>query len=331
MYGGIHMPIILGIDGGGTSTVAVLSDETGQVLAKVVGGSSNPTAISKQQFELELSNIMCKLKEQNEKAFEKVECCFAGLSGVKELSFEKIAKSVIQQFYDDSVSIIIENDACIALFSGTLGMPGIVQIAGTGAITYCLDSHNNSYRAGGWGYLFDDEGSGYDLGKEALKAVVKSYDRRGTETVLTEKILNHFQIDKVTKIVDCIYSDQHPRAIIAPLSRYVIQAAEEGDLVSKSIVSKAARHYIEAIEACAVQAEWDVKNAIPTVLAGGVFSNFRYFHDVLVKQPMNFQLQFLQPKIIPVGGAIIGGLKQLNEEVTTEFIKNFSKQMKMKL
>lgn len=45
---------------------------------------------------------------------------------------------------------------------------------------------------------------------------------------------------------------------------------------------------------------------------------------------MNFQLQFLQLKLIPVGGAIIGGLKQLNEEVTTEFIQNFAEQMKMK-
>lgn len=284
------MPIILGIDGGGTSTVAVLSDETGQVLAKVVGGSSNPTAISRLQFESELAKIISKLKEQNENAFEKVECCFAGLSGVKELSFEKIAKSVIQQFYDDTVSIIIENDACIALFSGTLGMPGIVQIAGTGAITYCLDSHNNSYRAGGWGYLFDDEGSGYDLGREALKAVVKSYDHRGTETVLTEKVLNHFQIDSVTKIVDCIYNDEHPRAIIAPLSRYVIEAAEEGDYVAQVILSRAAQQYILAIEACASQARWDVRKELPTVLAGGVFTNFNLFYDVLMKQPMNFQL-----------------------------------------
>lgn len=181
------MPIILGIDGGGTSTVAVLSDESGQVLAKVVGESSNPTTILRQQFEQEIAKIISKLKEQNENAFEKVECCFAGLSGVKELSFEKIAKSVIQQFYDDTVSIIIENDACITLFSGTLGMPGIFQIAGTGAFTYCLDSHNNAYRSGGWGYLFNDEGSGYDLGREALKAVVNPTTIVGQKQYLLKK------------------------------------------------------------------------------------------------------------------------------------------------
>lgn len=326
MYGGIQMPIILGIDGGGTKTVAVLSNERGEILAKVIGGSSNPTAISKQQFESELFNILSKLKSQNEKDFEKVECCFAGLSGVKELSFEKNAKSVIQQFYDEAVSIIIENDACIALFSGTLGMPGIVQIAGTGAITYCLDSHSNSFRSGGWGYLFDDEGSGYDLGREALKAVVKSYDFRGEETVLSEKILKHFQINDLTQIVDCIYNEQNPRALIAPLSRYVVQAAMEGDNIANHLLVQAAGQYIQAIEACATQARWNESEEIPTVLVGGVFSNFNLFYDVLLTQPMKYRLQFLQPQIEPVGGAIIGGLKHLNEEVTTEFLRNFAKK-----
>lgn len=191
--------------------------------------------MERQEFETVVVNILGILKLQNPTVFEAVTCCFLGFSGVKELKLEEFTVKLFRRYYCEPVSIIIENDACIALYSGTLGMPGIVQIAGTGAITYCKDPLSKEFRSGGWGYLFDDEGSGCDLAIQALKVVFKAYDKRGSSTSLTEKVLNHFEVDEVPKLIECIYNDTHPRIVIAPLSKYVEQAAVEEDLLADSI------------------------------------------------------------------------------------------------
>ena len=92
--------------------------------------------------------------------------------------------------------MIVRNDAFNALYSGTLGEPGIVQIAGTGAVTLGINENGEVARSGGWGYLFDDEGSGFYLGNEALKAVFRSFDNRGKKTSLTDRITEYFASTK---------------------------------------------------------------------------------------------------------------------------------------
>lgn len=87
------------------------------------------------------------------------------------------------------IKVIVENDAICALASGTYGESGIVLIAGTGSISYCYNKKTNELnRVGGWGYVLGDEGSGYDIGRQALVAIMKSYDGRGKSTQLTEAL-----------------------------------------------------------------------------------------------------------------------------------------------
>lgn len=321
------MVYVLAIDGGGTSTRGIIADEAGNIHAKIIVGKSNPTTMTIEQYEAVIIEVITGLSNENNKAFEEVSCCFLGISGVKELKLEDFTRSLLQRYYDESVSIIIENDACIALYSGTLGMPGIVQIAGTGAITYCKDPQQKEVRSGGWGFLFDDEGSGYDLAIKALNAVFRAFDFRGPETELTSKIMNHFQVNEVPAIIACIYNDAHPRTIIAPLSKYVEQAAVNGDDVANGIIEQACEHYLDAITACINQTQWQ-NEEIPVVLAGSVFTNFELYNRLLTSSAKLRQLNcnFIQPKLLPVGGAVIGGLKQLNVHEKASFVEEFSTQ-----
>lgn len=318
---------VLAIDGGGTSTVGVIANEQGEIFAQVVAGKSNPTTMIIDEFAAVITDVLNRLKEQNEIAFEQVSSCFLGVSGVKELNIEMFTKNILLRYYAEDVSIIIENDACIALYSGTLGLPGIVQIAGTGAITYCKDLQQKEVRSGGWGYLFDDEGSGYDLAIQGLKAVFKAYDQRGPATGLALLFLQHFQVDEVPALIDSIYTGAHPRTIIAPLSKYVEQAAIEGDPIANKIIHEACAHYLDAIAACIGQTQWG-SDKIPVVLAGGVFTNFELYNDLLTSRAKLRQLNcnFIQPKLLPIGGAVIGGLKQLNVHETATFVQTFSSQ-----
>ncbi|WP_260858033.1 N-acetylglucosamine kinase [Bacillus sp. FJAT-22090] len=315
---------VLAIDGGGTSTVAVISDEFGNVYAKVVAPRSNPTAIERHEFEKTMYGLLQNLRSQNEEALASVQICFAGMAGVKEKNYESIVEAIVQDYIKKGIPIVIENDALIALYAGTLGQEGIVQIAGTGAITMGYDQHHSYVRVGGWGYLFDDEGSGYDLGVRALQAVFQAYDGRAANTLLTNYLLQHFKVENVPQIIDNIYSNEHPRVIISPLSVYVIRAVEKGDKVAKDILNDVCHKFFYSIKACYRRMFWE-RGTIPVVLAGGVLSNVSLFTQELKQLVKDEGLPFevKSVRLEPIGGAVIGGLNALGVLLHEDFVDSF--------
>ncbi|MEG0261203.1 MAG: BadF/BadG/BcrA/BcrD ATPase family protein [Lysinibacillus sp.] len=315
---------VLALDGGGTKTTAVISDEIGNVYAKLVTNRSNPTAITKQQFEHTIRSIMQELQAQNAQVFAAVEICFAGLSGVKEKNYEAFTEEIMREYVGDDVKVVVENDALIALYSGTLGLEGIVQIAGTGAITMGYDKQHELMRVGGWGYLFDDEGSGYDLGIQALKAVFQAYDGRAAETMLTNDLCQHFSVENVPQLIECIYNDEHPRTNTSPLSIYVTHAAEEGDAVAKTIIDEASKKFLHSIQTCYAKLSWGAKD-VPVVLAGGVFSNTTLFIERLKQLVVDqkLPLKILPTLMEPLGGAVVGGLKSMDIVLADDFVEVF--------
>ena len=315
---------VLAIDGGGTKTTAVISDEFGNVHAKIITGRSNPTAMDIQHFEATIRKLLEALQAQNPQAFVAIQSCFAGMAGVKEKNVEKKVETILREYIGNDATIIIENDAVIALYSGTLGREGIVQIAGTGTITMGYDSKHNIHRVGGWGYLFDDEGSGYDLGIQALRAVFRSYDRRALPTALSGTVLEHFAVDSVPELIECVYQEEHPRTIIAPLSRYVHQAAEKGDVVANAIIHDACEKFYHAIKTCYYMMAWEA-GTVPVVLAGGVFSNTTLFLPKLKQLAMVKQLpvHFIPTLLEPIGGAVVGALKIEGIQIDKNFVEAF--------
>ncbi|CAM5718512.1 ATPase BadF/BadG/BcrA/BcrD type domain-containing protein OS=Lysinibacillus sphaericus OX=1421 GN=LS41612_07520 PE=4 SV=1 [Lysinibacillus sphaericus] len=199
-----------------------------------------------------------------------------------------------------------------------------MQIAGTGAITMGFNYQGTSNRVGGWGYLFDDEGSGYDLGVETLKAVFQSYDQRATPTALTDVVLQHFTVDHVPQLIECIYGVAHPRTVIAPLSKYVFQVAAKGDTVANHIMREACVKYYKAIKTCYVNMAWRQEH-VPVVLAGGVFANNPMLVSQLEQLALDEQmpLHFILPVLEPIGGAGIGAFKMARVPLDRSFIEAF--------
>ncbi|MFJ7734320.1 N-acetylglucosamine kinase [Lysinibacillus sp. NPDC097231] len=317
---------VLAIDGGGTKTSAIICDELGNIYAKVVTTRSNPTAMDTQYFKSTIHGILQDLQQQNPQVFAAIQCCFAGMAGVKELQAEGLVEAILHQYVRKTASVVVDNDALIALYAGTLGKAGIVQIAGTGAITMGYDSQQHFYRVGGWGYLFDDEGSGYDLGVQVLKVVFKSYDGRGEPTALTDVVLHYFTVNSVPQLIECIYGEEHPRTVIAPLSKYVADMAEKGDNVAISILTEACEKYYVAIKACYTRMMWEQAD-VPVVLVGGVFTNEAYFLPKLQQfaKADELPLQFMTLTSEPIAGAAIGAFKQMNLQVDSHFIDAFQK------
>lgn len=323
---GYGVMYVLAIDGGGTKTMAVICDEKGQCFAQIQTTRSNPTAMDQPYFEATIHSIMQSLQQQNHQIVAEITSCFAGMAGVKELQAESIVESILRQYVCSSASITVDNDALIALYAGTLGKAGIVQIAGTGAITMGYDKQQHFHRVGGWGYLFDDEGSGYDLGVQLLKAVLQSYDGRAPSTILTEAVLKHFSVEHVPQLIASVYGEEHPRTVIAPLSAYIVAAADDGDLVAKRIIEEACQNYFKAIKACYLRMVWR-QEEVPVVLSGGVFTHENYFVPRLQAMAMEETLpfRFKTPALPPIGGAVIAALQQMNVQFSSSFVETFQK------
>lgn len=314
---------VLGIDGGGTKTAAVIADENGTVYMKAEAGRSNPNTLSQLEFEEVLTGLLQKLRGQNEEIYNRLSVCFAGMAGVGESNRQLEVKRLLSDQLPTETAIYIENDAVNALYSGTLGEPGIVQISGTGAITIGKNAIGVTARVGGWGYLFDDFGSGYDLGSQALQSVFQAYDGRAEQTSLTQKILTFFQVERVPDIIERIYTREHPRTIIAPISKIVVEAAIDGDSTALRIIEEASRQMAESIVTCHNKL-FAKEEKVKVVLSGGVFSNFDLFGGMIEKntRPILPNLNFTPSVIPPVGGAIAAGFSEKGVSLGKNFIKS---------
>jgi N-acetylglucosamine kinase-like BadF-type ATPase len=165
------------------------------------------------------------------------------------------------------------NDAALLLAAGTPNGWGLALISGTGSIAYGTAPDGVIARAGGWGYLFGDEGSGYAIGVAALRAVAQATDGRATATLLTQAVLTHWSLPHATALISHVYRGSVTRAEIAALARLVDSAATEGDAVADAILRNAA--YALALAAATVCERIALPGPTPCALAGGVLLGSR--------------------------------------------------------
>jgi N-acetylglucosamine kinase-like BadF-type ATPase len=166
--------------------------------------------------------------------------------------------------------VVVVNDALIALAAGAGDAAGIVIIAGTGSIVYGRNARNEAARAGGWGHILGDEGSGYWIGREALAAVMRAVDGRGPSTRLTDDVLAHFGIAAASELPRVVYDRDVPRMSVAALGPIVQRASELGDAVATHVLERAATELVLAARSVATKLEMR-GDAFPFILAGGVF------------------------------------------------------------
>src|SRR5690625_5281192 len=152
------MGYVIGIDGGGTKTVAVIANTAGEVKVSSLVGPTNPNVLSFAALKETINNLFHQLRDQAPDAISRVETVFAGISGAGTEEKQNTIKKILMENVPSSTYFQVVPDSINALYAGTFGKPGIVQIAGTGSITYGINRENKHWRIGGWGYLFGDEG-----------------------------------------------------------------------------------------------------------------------------------------------------------------------------
>ena len=173
---------VIGIDAGGTKTVALLADETGEVLAEARGGGANLQVQGELGVEKVLYEVIAALG-----APRPISAVCLGIAGVDRPGERDVIRDVLHRL-GLGRRVRIENDAFIALVAGAPERTGIVVVAGTGSVAYGVDPAGTSARSGGWGYLLGDEGSAYWLGHAAVRRAIRAADGRDGPTSLGEKV-----------------------------------------------------------------------------------------------------------------------------------------------
>jgi len=292
---------VLGIDAGGTKTVCLLADEHGAVVAEGRGPGANLHAAGELAVEKVLHEVMEAAAAG--RAVVSAAICL-GIAGVDRDDEARTVRAIMRRIASQT-RVLVVNDALIALVAGAGDAAGIVIIAGTGAIAYGRNAAGEAARAGGWGHMIGDEGSGYWIGREAVAAVMRAADGRGPVTRLTEGILAHFGAEDVSRLPRIVYDRDEPRRRVAALGPIVQQAAITGDAVATRILESAADELVLAAQSVAARLEMR-GDAFTFFLAGGVFRVVPWLAGELPRRLSEVaprcQVRLLEPE--PATGAV---------------------------
>ncbi len=312
------MRYFLGLDGGQTKTLAVLVNESGEILGIGRAGPSNhlnePGAYQRlSESIIESISSACKACGSIRPT-----AAFLGMTSL-DPRVSEIAESLVT-----ADILVVENDTVSAWAGATLCKPGVITISGTGSVSFGVNHKAERAMSAYWAHLFGDEGSGFDLGKRTLTLAARASDGRGEHTVLLRMVLEHFGVASMDEVRREIYSKNLERRRIAQLAGLLISAAQKGDSVSRKELELAGAQLAEG--AVAVLKRLNLVDAGCLVCpAGGVFEAA----GELLKLPYRKGILQYSPKSVikdPEFPAVIGSammaMKAANLSLTSEVIRN---------
>lgn len=302
------MQWIIGIDGGGTKTVGWAADIKGKVLGQVEKGPGNYHVTGVAEFSAVIAGIIDELAVNTGRQKEDLLVVSLGLAGADRGNDRKIIGSALAEL-GLSCHYLINSDAKIALVAGLKKAEGIVLIAGTGSIAYGINEQGAVIRAGGWGQLASDEGSGYDIGRQALVRGIKAAEGRGKATVLLDKIIKYLKLTSWEELIGYINNKAITKADVAALSQVVTDAAAQRDLVAYEILQQAGEELAGLVKSV-ISRGFSNEKPVQVCVYGGIVS-----HVPLVCKHLAASLAEQAEVVIgqdqPVTGAVRLGLAWL--------------------
>lgn len=269
---------VIGVDGGGTRTRARLANEQGELLGSGEAGIANPNAHGNAAAQKEILDAIDRAFQDAHIEKQIVAAACLGIGGVDRADERAQFTEWARQTIAPRAQIV--NDGEIVLAAGLPENWGVALIAGTGSIAWGKTREGRIARAGGWGYLLGDEGSGFDLAREALRAATQAADGRGEPTKLLDVILNYWGLGSAMELVSRVYRSGLVPADIARLAPLVIRAAEEGDAVARRLIERAAAALADTVIGVAQMLQFR-EAKIPLALAGGLLVEAEPLRSVL--------------------------------------------------
>jgi N-acetylglucosamine kinase-like BadF-type ATPase len=312
---------ILGVDAGGSHTRCCLADGEGRILSFSHGGPANKNFVSPQAARTALEGALAELFGTSNELIDAAIITGAHLHSKTEEIVSRHTRS-------GKVTVVDEFEASLAAGLCIDGRwepdaPGVVVMAGTGSFCKGRNALGEQRYAGGWGPLIGDEGSGCDIGREILRALVKSADGRGEATRLTELVLEHFNLSDPGDLKKLLYNPPIPRHELARLARYAFEAAEIEDAVAAKILRGAGTSLAELAHPV-IEGLFGTGERFPLILSGGIFERKSEVGNIFISEISAFcpDAVIFQSKLQPVIGALVIGLDTIGTPQTMQLIRN---------
>ena len=292
------MDYVIGIDGGGSKTVGLIARPNGEILSRVEVSGSNYHVVGIVRTEQILAELVVALLNQAGVASEsKITFCL-GMAGLGRKSDQNIINNVCNRIGLDRCRVLT-HDAKIALVGGLGKLEGVILISGTGAIAYGQTADGLSVRSSGWGHLLGDEGSGYFIGLQALKAIVRAEDGRAQPTKIRDFVLLETGLSTPEDLVTWTYESSKEK--ISHLSRFVFEAMSLGDEIAKQIIVYSADELVRSAQV--VIDKLNLNPAPELVLSGGVMLNQPALVKMIQDRLLGIQIRLVENE--PAYGAVL--------------------------
>lgn len=302
--------LYVGVHGDSTKTEFVLFEKDGTVKSVVQQEGSNP---NDKDFEYCLLVLTRGLEQLLSNRVPKM--VFAGIAGVSQTNYQKMIKTRLAERFHTNVAVDL--DAASVLSMGIDPEDSMAVICGTGSCVF-VRKGKQQYHYGGWGYLFDQAGSAYDVGKDAIRCALAAEDGLAQRNMLTELI--HSAVGgNVFDSISTIY--KNGSAYIADFAKYVLQAAEAGDNCANTILQENAKRLALLIRNAVS------RHSMPEqIVAAGSFLKNDLFRRMVERQA-GIRLTMLERPA--VYGACVEALRADGVSVPHGFYENFTESYKM--
>lgn len=306
--------VVVGVDGGGSSTRAVVTDERGEEL----GGATGPgCAVRPGEAAASAGVIAAVVRDALAAAalddvMPRALC--AGVAGTgREAEREGLREALSGLQVADEV--LVQPDAVVALDDAFGDGSGVLLVAGTGSVAFARGPAGTVARCGGWGPVIGDEGSGAWIGRRALSIVAAASDGREPATALVGAILTAAEVASVEELIP--WAAAATPASLASLAPVVVGVAEAGDLRANALLGIAVEELMLHVRTLGRQLFVDERAHIPVALAGGLLTRGsplrrRLEHRIRTAIP---GAQLRAEPVVPERGAVRSALRMLGLEM----------------
>lgn len=261
--------IVIGIDGGGSKTHAIVADDQGKTIAETVGPGSAVRPGKAEDSANVIADVVRDALASCEMTHVTPRVLSVGVAGAgREAERQELWQALVSR--DLAAELVIHSDFSIALDDAFADGPGVLLISGTGSVAFGRGPTGATARCGGWGPVCGDEGSGAWIGRKALSVVTSAADGREPETALTGAILTAAQVNETADLVG--WAANATPGQLATLAPVVLSVADSGDLRANALVSLAVEELVLHVRSLARQLFGDERAALPVALSGGMMS-----------------------------------------------------------
>ena len=311
-------PLVLGVDGGGTKTLGLVSDQRGNILARREVGATNPNVVGFEKSAKNLFQLITECCDDIRCSPNELQHIVFALAGAgRKENQKRVKESVVDLFGEAGLKpppISVETDARAALEGAFRGGPGVIVIAGTGSIVTGKTPQGEIITVGGWGRTLGDEGSGYQIGREALRLLTLQLDTRGDAGKLRKLLGEQAHLSTREEIIAAVYQSKFDIASLAPI---VLKAAADNDLPSQRILQQAAAQLADQVRVIVLR--MGILRKVGLVFCGGLIDHETVYSNVLHLKLMKMLPQVdIRPAMHPpVFGAVLIAIERLMKSKTT--------------